>query len=75
MANAESGIVVPATTSPGVVTIKDLSTAVISFPGGASSVADLTPFFIPVGAKSKLGAWTITTGAAVSILAVGKFAA
>ena len=35
--------VIPATTSPGAVTILDGSTAIYSFPGGASSVPNLVP--------------------------------
>lgn len=67
-------IVVPATTAPGVVTIKDNATALISYPGGGTTaLLTLTPFTIYVGAVSSSGAWKITTGANVSILAVGKF--
>ena len=65
--------VIPATTSPGVVTIKDNTTAVISFPGGASSVSSLVPFTIYVGAYSVNGAWKITTGTNVGCIAVGDF--
>lgn len=66
-------LVVPATTTPGVVTILDNTTAVVSFPGGASSVTSLVPFFIPLGIKSVSGAWKITTGTNVSCVAVGNF--
>lgn len=67
-------IVVPATTAPGVVTIKDNATALISYPGGGTTaLLTLTPFTIYVGAVSSSGAWKITTGANVSILAVGRF--
>lgn len=65
--------VVPATTSPGVVTILDNATTVYAFPGGASSLSNLVPFTIPVGAVSVSGAWKITTGANVSVVCVGKF--
>lgn len=63
--------VVPATTSPGVVTIKDNTTAIISFPGG--TLTSVTPFTIYVGTYSVNGAWKITTGANVSCVAVGDF--
>jgi len=63
--------VIPATTSPGVVTIKDNSTAVISFPGG--TLPSVLPFTIYVGAYSTSGAWKITTGTNVSCVAVGDF--
>lgn len=63
----------PTSTSPGVVTILDNATTVTSFPGGASSVASLVPFTIPIRAVSVSGAWKITTGASVSAVAVGNF--
>lgn len=67
-------LVVPATTSPGAVSIKDgAGSAITLFTGGASSVSNLAPFFIPVWARSGSGAWKVTTGANVSVLAVGKF--
>jgi hypothetical protein len=67
-------LVVPATTSPGAVSIKDGSDSAITvFTGGASSVGDLTPFFIPIGARSVTGAWAVTTGANVSCIAIGTF--
>ena len=66
-------VVIPTSTSPGVVTIKDSSTTVYAFPGGSSSLSNLVPFTIPVGAKSVSGAWTVTTGASLSAVCVGKF--
>lgn len=66
-------LVVPATTSPGNVIIKDGSTSITVFTGGATSVADLKPFFIPIGLLSVNGAWAVTTGANVSVIAIGKF--
>lgn len=67
--------VVPATTSPGVVQIKDGgNTAITVFTGG--TVADLTPFLIsfgPQGLKSLAGAWQVTTGNNVSVVAFGSF--
>jgi hypothetical protein len=65
--------VIPTTVSPGVFTITDNATAIYSFPGGASSLSNLVPFTIPVGAKSSSGAWKVTTGAGLSIVCVGKF--
>ncbi len=65
-----SVIVVPATTSPGVVSMKDGGgSAVTLFTGGASSVADLRPFVIPIESYSTSGAWQLTTGANVSVIA------
>lgn len=66
-------VVIPTSTSPGVVTIYDNSTTVYAFPGGSSSLSNLVPFTIPVGAVSVSGAWKITTGASLSVVCVGKF--
>lgn len=67
-------LIVPATTSPGAVSIKDGSgSAITIFTGGASSVSNLVPFFVPVGAVSGSGAWKVTTGANVSAIGVGSF--
>jgi|CXWL01.1.fsa_nt_gi hypothetical protein len=66
-------LVVPATTSPGNVLLLDNATSITVFTGGASSVSNLVPFTIPIGAKSVSGAWKITTGANVSCVGVGKF--
>lgn len=66
-------LVVPATTAAGTVQIKDGGgTAVTVFTGGGTLV-DLKPFFVSVGAKSTGGAWKVTTGANVSVVAVGYF--
>lgn len=66
-------LVVPATTSPGNVLLLDNATSITVFTGGASSVADLKPFWIPLGIKSVSGPLKITTGANVSCIAVGSF--
>lgn len=66
-------LVIPATTSPGAVSIEDGNTNIPVFTGGASSVTGLVPFFIPLGIKSLAGGWEITTGANVSVIAVGNF--
>src|SRR4029077_5730292 len=59
-------LVIPATTTPGVVTLLDNAISIPLFVGGASSVSNLVPFFIPLGMISVSGAWKITTGANVS---------
>jgi hypothetical protein len=69
----DSVLVIPATTSPGVVTLLDGATSIPVFVGGASSVADLRPFSVPIGARSVSGAWKLTTGADVSAIAFGRF--
>lgn len=67
-------LIVPASTSPGAVSVKDGSgSAITVFAGGASSVSNLVPFFVPLGIKSTSGAWKVTTGANVSVMAVGDF--
>ena len=66
-------LVVPATTSPGAVSILDNATSITVFTGGASSVNNLVPFFIPLGMTSVSGAWKVTTGANVSVIGVGNF--
>lgn len=67
-------LIVPATTSPGAVSIKDgAGSAITIFTGGASSVADLKPFFVPLGMRSATGAWKVTTGANVSAIGAGNF--
>lgn len=66
-------LVIPATTSPGLVTLLDNATSIPVFVGGASSVSNLVPFFIPLGIKSVSGAWKVTTGANVSVIGSGNF--
>jgi hypothetical protein len=66
-------LVTPASLSPGVVTILDNATSINLFAGGTDSVTTLIPFFVPIGAKSVSGAWKCTTGASVSVLAIGSF--
>lgn len=63
----------PATTSPGVVTLLDNAISIPLFVGGASSVSNLVPFFISLGAFSVSGAWKVTTGANISVMAFGNF--
>lgn len=67
-------LVVPASTSPGAVEIKDGNlSAVTVFAGGSDSVASLVPFFVPLGIRSTQGEWAVTTGANVSVVASGIF--
>jgi hypothetical protein len=69
-------LIIPATTSPGAVSIKDGSgSAITIFTGGASSVSNLVPVFVPLGIASTGGAWKVTTGSTVSVLAIGSFSA
>lgn len=66
-------LIIPATTSPGAVSIEDGSSNTTIFTGGASSVSNLVPFFVPLGIYSVTGGWEITTGANVSAIGVGSF--
>lgn len=66
--------VVPVTTSPGVVQIKDgAGSAITVFTGGATSILDLRPQPIVLGIKCTGAGWKVTTGANVSVLATGEF--
>ena len=66
-------LVIPATTSPGNVLLLDGATSITVFTGGASSVSNLVPFFIPLGMKCTGAAWKVTTGANVSCIGIGNF--
>jgi hypothetical protein len=71
-------LIVPGTTSPGSVLIRDGAggSDMTLFTGGATSIGDLHPFMIPLGihalAASSPG-WRVTTGANVSVIGIGKF--
>ena len=65
--------VIPATTAAGTIQIKDGSdTAITVFVAG--TLTDLRPFSIRLNLKSRTGAWQVTTGANVSVIACGIFA-
>lgn len=66
-------VIRPATTSPGAVTLIDSATPIVIFPGGVSSVTNLAPFTVPLMMFSVNGPWAVTTGADVSVIAVGNF--
>lgn len=66
-------LVIPATTSPGAISIEDGATNIPVFTGGANSVTSLTPFFIPLGIRSVSGGWEVTTGTNVAVIGIGKF--
>ncbi len=65
-------IIVPETLGAGTVAIKDGSgTAINVFVAG--TLADLSTIVIHVGARSTDGAWQVTTGDNVHVIAVGRF--
>jgi hypothetical protein len=66
-------LVIPASVSPGAVSIEDGSANTVVFAGGTDSVLTLHPFYVPLGIVSSTGGWEITTGANVSVIAVGQF--
>ena len=67
-------IIIPSSTSPGAVTIKDGANAAITvFAGGAASINNLRTIVVPLGMYSTNGAWQITTGANETAIGVGKF--
>lgn len=67
-------VIIPASTSPGSVALLDNATSITLFAGGASSLTELKPFYVPLNMRSVSGAWKITTGANVSVIAIGGFA-
>jgi hypothetical protein len=67
-------LVIPASTSPGPITLLDGAISIPVFTGGTTSVSNLVPFLIPLGLRSVTGAWSLTTGANVSCIAIGDFA-
>jgi hypothetical protein len=67
-------LIIPTTTSPGNLQIKDgANSAITIFAGGATSVPNLIPLWVPLGVRSTNGAWQITTGANMSAIGVGNF--
>lgn len=67
-------LIIPETTSPGAVSIEDGNTNTVIFAGGASSVASLVPFYVPLGGiLSVSGGWEITTGANEHVIVFGQF--
>lgn len=65
-------IIVPAATNAGTVSITDgTGTAINVFVTG--TLADLSTIVVPLGIYSTSGAWQVTTGGSVSVVAVGRF--
>lgn len=70
-------LIVPAAANCGIVQIKDGAGAAITVFAGGGTVAlpTLAPISVPIGLISTAGAWQVTTGANVSVLASGDFTA
>lgn len=66
-------IIIPASVSPGVVTLLDNATSINILPGGTNSLTELKPIVVDLDMFSVSGAFKITTGASVSVIAVGVF--
>ena len=68
-------LIIPAVVACGAVSIKDGSGSSITLfvGGGVTALPACIPFFVPLGAKSTAGGWKVTTGANVSVFAVGNF--
>lgn len=67
-------LVIPAVVACGAVTLLDGATSIPVFVGGGTTaLPSCIPFFIPLGMKSVSGAWKVTTGANVSVIAIGNF--
>jgi hypothetical protein len=64
-------VLLVATAATAAVTLKDGATTILSFansPGNGIGV-----YIIPLGIKSASGPFKVTTGAGVSVIAVGNF--
>ena len=64
-------IIVPETTGAGTIALLDGTVSRNIFVAG--TLSDLSPIVIPLGIRSINGAWNITTGANVHVIAVGSF--
>lgn len=70
----EKIIIIPAIVAAGLVTLIDGSTSIPIYVGGATTaLADVKPFSVEINAHSQTGPWKVTTGASVSVIAVGDF--
>ncbi len=68
-------IVIPATTGAGSISLIDgTGGSAVTIPiFVAGTLADLSPLVFELGIVSQVGAWQITTGGNVSVIAVGLF--
>jgi hypothetical protein len=64
-------IIIPETTGAGTIALLDGATSMNVFIAG--TLADLTPIVIDFDMPSASGAWSLTTGANVHVIAVGSF--
>lgn len=67
-------IIIPATVAGGLVTLLDGSTSIPIYVGGATTaLTEVKPICVELGMCSVSGPWKITTGANISVIAVGDF--
>lgn len=67
-------VIVPATVAGGVVTLIDGATSIPIYVGGATTaLTEVKPITVELGLYSQSGAWAVTTGANISVIAVGCF--
>lgn len=69
-------IIVPETTAAGTVSIRDGTGGGAAFNSNVlvtGTLSDLSPKVIDLGARSVSGSWSVTTGANVHVIAVGRF--
>jgi len=67
-------VIIPATTSPGAVSVTDGGGDPVEvFAGGSESLAEAVPFRVELDLVSNVGGWTVTTGTGVSAIAIGRF--
>lgn len=64
-------IIVPETTGAGTIALLDGNNSTNVFVTG--TLADLTPIVLEMNMHSETGAWSITTGDNVHVIAVGAF--
>jgi hypothetical protein len=70
----EGILITPAVVACGAVTLIDNATSITIFVGGGTTaLIDAKPFYVPLKLTSVSGAWKITTGANVSVIASGNF--
>lgn len=69
-------IIVPETTGAGTVAIRDGTGTAAAYNSNvfvSGTLADLNTIEVPLGARSISGDWSVTTGANVHVIAVGRF--
>lgn len=64
-------IIIPETTAAGTIALLDGSTSMNVFISG--TLADLSPIVLEMNMHSAEGAWKVTTGDNVHVIAVGAF--